>query len=175
MTQCTAKSKRTGEQCKAQAVRGYSVCRMHGAGKPNTHTGRPIATGRYSIKRTELAAKTQEFYSDPQPGNLTSELALMRALLQNYLDRFPDDQHLPFDDIARIYGMTEGIGRLVERIAKIVAATSLTQGDIKFLQDRFTLALLTYVPDADTRVAILRFIFEDSGIRIPSNTTRFLE
>lgn len=29
---CTAKSKRTGERCKGPAVRGWTVCRMHGAG-----------------------------------------------------------------------------------------------------------------------------------------------
>jgi hypothetical protein len=29
---CKAKSKRTGESCRAPAVRGYRVCRMHGAG-----------------------------------------------------------------------------------------------------------------------------------------------
>ena len=28
---CCAKSKRTGDACKAPAVRGWSVCRMHGA------------------------------------------------------------------------------------------------------------------------------------------------
>jgi hypothetical protein len=29
---CAAKSKRTGERCRAPAVRGCHVCRMHGAG-----------------------------------------------------------------------------------------------------------------------------------------------
>ena len=29
---CGAKSKRTGKPCRAPAVRGYRVCRMHGAG-----------------------------------------------------------------------------------------------------------------------------------------------
>ncbi len=29
---CTAKSKRTGLPCKNPAVRGWNVCRMHGAG-----------------------------------------------------------------------------------------------------------------------------------------------
>jgi hypothetical protein len=29
---CTATSKRTGERCKGPAVRGWRVCRMHGAG-----------------------------------------------------------------------------------------------------------------------------------------------
>lgn len=28
---CTAHSKRTGEPCRSPAVRGFSVCRMHGA------------------------------------------------------------------------------------------------------------------------------------------------
>jgi len=28
---CRAKSKRTGKPCRAPAVRGYRVCRMHGA------------------------------------------------------------------------------------------------------------------------------------------------
>jgi hypothetical protein len=28
---CTARSKRTGLRCRAPAVRGHSVCRMHGA------------------------------------------------------------------------------------------------------------------------------------------------
>jgi len=28
---CTAKSKRSGERCKAPAVRGWKVCRFHGA------------------------------------------------------------------------------------------------------------------------------------------------
>lgn len=29
---CTATSKRSGQPCKAPAVRGWAVCRMHGAG-----------------------------------------------------------------------------------------------------------------------------------------------
>jgi hypothetical protein len=28
---CTARSKRTGKPCKSPAVRGWTVCRMHGA------------------------------------------------------------------------------------------------------------------------------------------------
>lgn len=29
---CTAKSKRSGQRCKGPAVRGWTVCRFHGAG-----------------------------------------------------------------------------------------------------------------------------------------------
>jgi hypothetical protein len=28
---CTARSKRSGQRCRSPAVRGWSVCRMHGA------------------------------------------------------------------------------------------------------------------------------------------------
>lgn len=30
-TRCTAKAKRTGERCKCPAVKGWAVCRVHGA------------------------------------------------------------------------------------------------------------------------------------------------
>jgi uncharacterized protein YjcR len=31
-SRCRATSKRSGKQCRSPAMRGYSVCRMHGAG-----------------------------------------------------------------------------------------------------------------------------------------------
>ena len=31
-SRCRAKSKRSGLQCRAPAVRGHSICRMHGSG-----------------------------------------------------------------------------------------------------------------------------------------------
>jgi len=41
-TQCTAKSKRTQQQCKSPAMRGKTVCRMHGGKStgPRTKEGR---------------------------------------------------------------------------------------------------------------------------------------
>ena len=35
MKLCSAKSKRTGKPCRNYAVKGHSVCRMHGAGSPS--------------------------------------------------------------------------------------------------------------------------------------------
>ena len=52
---CHAKTKRTGQACKAPAVKGWRVCRMHGAGggapqgsaHPNyRHGGRSAETNR---------------------------------------------------------------------------------------------------------------------------------
>lgn len=59
---------------------------MHGG----TNPGRPILHGRYSVAhRQALADKMAAFLADPRPGDLTAELALLWALLQDYLDRYP--------------------------------------------------------------------------------------
>lgn len=150
---------------------------MHGAGSP--HVGRPggapIVTGRYSIKRTELAQKAQAFASDPTPGDLTGELLLMRALLQEYLDRFDDNKRLPFEDIERIFGMVEAIGRLVERIAKILASTALTQVDIQNFMRAFITESPNYVHDANQRAKFVAAIAASLGYDVESLQGRYID
>ena len=50
---CHARSKRSGLRCQAPAVRGYSVCRMHGAGG-----GAPLGN-QNALKHGEFAADTR--------------------------------------------------------------------------------------------------------------------
>ena len=162
MTVCGAKT-RGGKQCQQPAGWGtehvgQGRCKLHG-GK----AGAPIVTGRYSIKRTELAHKAQRFVNDDAPGDLTGELALMRALLQEYLDRYDDNSRLPLDDIERIFGMIEAISRLVERIAKILTAKALTQAEVQYLQARIADLLTSYVPDPNHRAEFLRALAESIG------------
>ena len=61
---CTAKSKRTGLPCGNPAVRGWNVCRMHGAGggarhgpaNPNwKHGGRSVETIKWRRLASEYA------------------------------------------------------------------------------------------------------------------------
>jgi uncharacterized protein YjcR len=49
---CHAKSKRSGLQCRAPAVQGSSVCRMHGAG------GGAPRGNRNALKHGEFTAET---------------------------------------------------------------------------------------------------------------------
>jgi glucans biosynthesis protein len=51
---CHAKSKRTGKQCQAPAVRGYNVCRMHGArgGAPEGNNN-ALKHGYYSAEAVQ--------------------------------------------------------------------------------------------------------------------------
>jgi uncharacterized protein YjcR len=50
---CRATSKRSGLQCRSPAVRGRSVCRMHGAG------GGALKGNRNALKHGECSAETR--------------------------------------------------------------------------------------------------------------------
>jgi hypothetical protein len=52
---CAAKSKRSGNQCKAPAIRGKRVCRMHGGKSPGAPCGK--LHGRYVDGRETQQAK----------------------------------------------------------------------------------------------------------------------
>ena len=147
---CGAKT-RSGEPCQSQPVRGAARCRMHGGTSP----GRPLVHGRYSLRhKAALAGKVDRFLADPRPGELVDELALMRGLLQDYLDRFDGDDMIPVEDMNRVYHMVEAISRLVERVARIFAATALTQVEVQLLEARIVDLVLRYV-EPERQIAFL--------------------
>lgn len=168
MTVCGGK-KRHGGECQRPAGwgtdhAGTGRCKLHGGG---TGTGRPPIHGRYSVKRRgDLQAKIAQFYNDPAAGDLRSELALLRAFLQDYLDRFPDGVPLTAMDIDRIYNMVDAIGKLVERIAKILATTALTQAELQLLQVTLIDAISEFVPEPDRQRAFVSRIAGAFGGRI---------
>lgn len=55
MAQCVAKSKRSGERCKGQAVTGALVCRMHGGAAPQVKQG---AVRRLAIAEAQRLVAT---------------------------------------------------------------------------------------------------------------------
>lgn len=80
--QCGAKT-RSGGPCKSRAMPN-GRCRMHG-GK----AGRPITHGRYSkISRPRIAELLAEQEQDPDPLNILPEIRLLRALIQDYIERY---------------------------------------------------------------------------------------
>jgi hypothetical protein len=64
---CKAKSKRIGKPCRAPAVRGYRVCRMHGA-RGGAPTGKKNGNYRHGM-RTKDAIRAVRYV------NLLSRLA----------------------------------------------------------------------------------------------------
>lgn len=168
MTVCGAKTRR-GSKC--QQVAGWGTnhvgegrCKLHGGAS----TG-PVKHGRYSIAhKAALQEKVAQFYNDPAAGDLRSELALLRAILQDYLDRWvdpADDPAVAGAQVDRVFSMVESIGKLVERIAKILAATALTQAELQLLQVTLIDAITEYIPDPNNQRAFISRIARTLGGR----------
>jgi len=87
MALCQAK-RTNGEPCKAQAVRGKRVCRVHGGMTPSGIASPHFKTGRYS---KALPARMLEAYttaaSDPQLLEQREQIAVLDARLIDLLAR----------------------------------------------------------------------------------------
>lgn len=170
MTVCGGK-KRQGGLCQRPAGWGTNhvgegKCKLHGG-----MAGRPIEHGRYSVtRRAGLQDKYEHFLNDPAAGDLRSELALLRAILQGYLDGF--DIYGPIEPvhISQVFEMVESIGRLVERIAKILATTALTQAELQLLQVTLIDAIADFIPEPERQRAFVSRIASAFGGRMGANT-----
>ena len=144
---CGAKT-RKGTPCRSAAMTN-GRCRMHGG----TNPGRPIIHGRYSVKHREsLHNKMQEFLEDPAPANLMGELAVQRAFLQDFLEKLYGDDKIDTKTTNHVFDMTEAIGRLVERITRMLNQTAVTQMEITFLQATITNLIVKYIDDPTRRI-----------------------
>lgn len=88
MAQCTAKSKRSQKQCKKSAVRGFTVCEIHG-GKTPTGIALPQTTsGRYSKNLpTRFLSRYETSLKDPEILALSDDVALLDARLEDLLSK----------------------------------------------------------------------------------------
>lgn len=76
-TRCKAHSRRNGGQCRAFAVNGKDVCRMHGG----VGSGRPIITGEFSKRSLPgLVARAERHRQDPSLLALKTHIALKTAI-----------------------------------------------------------------------------------------------
>lgn len=157
MAQCTARSKRTHERCKAPAVVGKHVCFHHG-GAPGT--GRPIIHGRYSkalAGHPEILERYERHRDDPKLMETLNEIALLRGKLDHYLGQFGDSLHPTAMEAIRDYA--EAVGRAVERRHKMLHGEQITVSMRHF--EGLVANLLTVVKDIygdDERYA--RFLAE---------------
>ena len=90
---CTAKSKRSGQQCQKDAMQGRNVCSMHGGKSLRGVAASNFRHGRYSKALPEkLAAAYHRSMNDPALLNLRSELALIDARLYELAERFKAEE-----------------------------------------------------------------------------------
>lgn len=93
MAQCTAQSKRSGEQCRRRAMRGRSVCLMHG-GRSRAGIAHPnFRTGKYSrdILASNLEADYRRSLEDPRLMELRDDIAILEARERELLRRLAED------------------------------------------------------------------------------------
>lgn len=84
MAQCTAKSKQSGQRCKRHATPGRTVCNIHGGKTPRGHALPQTTHGRHSKDLpTRLAGRYEASRTDPELLNLTDEIALADALIED--------------------------------------------------------------------------------------------
>lgn len=88
MAQCTAKSKRSGKQCKKDAVVGSNVCHIHGGKSPGGIASGTYKNGRYSkFLPDRLTSRFQTSIDDPNLLELRAEIALTDGRLEDLLKR----------------------------------------------------------------------------------------
>lgn len=88
MPQCSARSKRTGEQCKAPAMQGKSVCHIHGGKSPGGIASPSLVTGRYSkYLPLRLHERYAEALADGHLIALREEISLLDSRLADVLSR----------------------------------------------------------------------------------------
>lgn len=68
---------------------GSGRCKYHGGGGKGKPSGRPPTHGRYSkITRPRIKELIEQFSEDPDPMNLEPEVILLRALTQDFVERY---------------------------------------------------------------------------------------
>jgi hypothetical protein len=99
--QCNAKSKRTGERCKARAVIGAQVCYHHGGRTPKGVASPNFKHGRHSkYLPADLMGRYGEAVEDTELLNMRSEIALMDVLIAENLSALQTGESAEFWDAA---------------------------------------------------------------------------
>jgi hypothetical protein len=157
---CTA-HKTNGEPCKAQAMKGKTVCRVHGGkgGRPPTHA-------RYSKSLPkDLVERYEYFKSDPEILSLKPEIATARAFFERFSRQLVEGQGLSAEVGGELRAWLDQIGRITERCDKILNGERYTIriDQLGALIEQITDAVAAEVRDPATRAAIAARIAKIGG------------
>jgi len=164
---CGAKLRKRDGYCKQPAGNrtehpGEGRCWLHG-GKS------PVWSGRYSsVKRTRLKDLLDHFQGDPKPLDLLEDLALLRSLVLDYLERYDEVTdalvawHESFQsseratkpvrvlDVADASRLIDRVGTMAKRIEEIRAENAVSKKDLSRVLEEYARAVRLYVQDPDT-------------------------
>lgn len=158
--ECGAKT-RSGKPCKAPAMEN-GRCRIHGGKTPRGMDSPHWKHGNSSIYRDYLPdgikGKVAAF-ENADPLDLTHELAVTRALLADFLERFMPPLKLDAISISIASDLVDRINKTVATISKIKNDTALTGAEVTFLAVSMVALLDRYVDDPTKREAFKQEIF----------------
>lgn len=173
---CRAHAKQTGELCEAPARRNYPVCGMHGAGRGDKHPGDAnIIHGRRSrFMRERLLDLQQTFLEDEVPEDLTHEIAMLRALLQNFMERISTDNLEErrllaeqgigeMEQIAGAARLIDSISAAAARMDKMKKDDAVPKSDVLRVINEMRDAALRCISSESERTALFKAW---SGIRL---------
>jgi len=166
MARCTAHN-RDRTQCKSNAVTGYPVCRMHGAGSPHQGRpgGRPIVHGAYSKAVREGEVKTFEELR-ALGVSLTEELALARLQLSRALEWANEEGREACDGKRCPFGVVDSrldlVAKVAERCKKVADGILVRVIDERGVQ-QIADAIQRYVRDPEALAAIMEELERQGG------------
>jgi hypothetical protein len=114
-----------------------------------THRGRPVQHGRYSnVLKSRLSDLYDNFEADEDPLDILPEVALMRGILTDFLNRYEEFSgaliawHQSFDegdrpkkptqilDLADGHKLLDTLSKMVERVEKAKSADAISRPDL---------------------------------------------
>jgi hypothetical protein len=152
---CKAKSKRTGKPCRAPAVRGCRVCRMHGAGGGAPEGKGTAISGMVGARRTPLTPRVR-----------STSLPVLCAAPIDYVRFCPEPQLRSRERRARRKSAALVFARMR---ARIEAAVPLCHGSVSCGLPRrptqmYTLRSLSNVKSTRLKVPSSRFDLSITGM-----------
>lgn len=177
---CTAKSRRTGEQCKRSAAVGRKVCSMHGGKSPMAGPSHPAyRTGRYSKILPDARRRFYELsINSPDQLEQSSEVAILQDRLQELLSQVGDvgESAKAWESAARLYAEWQAaLGRISERQAANDAAGAEHYGRQAAELSAQLGAVLSDGAKASERWAEIRSTMEQHRKVIESERRRLVE
>jgi len=142
---------RDGSPCKRPAGWGTDSsegrCKQHGGAG-----GRPPKHGRYAAERSDsLQEKIREYREDPDPAEMWEELAVLRAVLQEWLS---DMDAVTEDSVGVLLDLQNAIRRTLDSINKIQTRSALTAAEVEYLEARVADIFRAYVPKENREAAV---------------------
>lgn len=189
LERCGAVRRQGGEPCGLRA--GWGTDHL-GVGRCKLHGGSvPIKSGRYSkVKNTRLKELIAEHEADPDPLNMEPELAAMRALFEDFINRYEEFKdailawHASFSDeyLQEIGAIQARRGQDLRELAGLAERLTEEEGGFDLteqLHDAYSLGYATgqsRIPDPLHYQKKPRFLLDISDAhRILTDATRIVQ